>query len=108
MAISAYEQVEELDQDGHYHLGVLHLVNGDPAAAKREADTILARDPDHLFGLFTAAQAEQGLGRTEEARSFFSRFLERYDAERARNLPEYMEHDRAFPAMLEEARRSAG
>lgn len=106
MAISAYGAVPELDADGHYHVAVLHLAGGDPAAARASADSILAIAPNHLFGLFTAAQAEQGLGNTAAARELYSRFSDSFDAEVALGRTEYSEHEAVMPMMREEARQA--
>jgi hypothetical protein len=103
MALGAYQRVDDLDRDGHYHVAVLEFVNGNPAGARARADTILAEEPDHLFGLATAAQAELKMGNVAEGRALFSRFLEVYDTESRRNLPEYAEHSPVIPAMREEA-----
>jgi len=108
MAIMAYGRVENLDADGRYHLAALHLVNGDAAAARAEADKLLAASPTHLFGLFVAAQAADATGKRDEAKAFFRRFDASYDAEMAKNLPEYGEHAQGLPQMREQARASAG
>ena len=108
MAIAAYGRVENLDADGRYHLAALHLVNGDAAAARSEADRLLAASSTHLFGLFVAAQAADASGQREEAKTFFRRFDQAYDAEMAKNLPEYQEHSQGLPQMRELARASAG
>ncbi len=108
MAIMAYGRVENLDADGRYHLAALHLVNGDAASARAEADRLLAASPTHLFGLFVAAQAADATGKRDEAKAFFRRFDESYDAEMAKNLPEYGEHAQGLPQMREQARASAG
>lgn len=108
MALAAYDMAGQPDTDARYHMGALHLVAGDPAAARAQADTILASNPRHLFGLFTAAQAEQEQGNTEEVRALYRRFLDAYDAEIARGLPEYQAHQPALPGMRAEAARVAG
>ncbi len=108
MAFGAYERVPELDNDARYHLGVLHLINDDPAAARAQADTILAAEPAHLFGLFTAAQAARNAGNTQEAGVLFQRFLDNYATEIGRDLPEYEAHQRAFPEMRAEAQAFVG
>ncbi|HEX8832409.1 MAG TPA: hypothetical protein VF705_14640, partial [Longimicrobium sp.] len=105
MAIMAYQRVDTLDADGRYHLAALQLVSGDYTGARAEADTLLAANPTHLFGLFTAGQAESSLGNRAESKRFFQRFLQSYDAELARKLPEYEEHSQALPAMKAEAER---
>jgi hypothetical protein len=103
MALAAYQRVDDLDRDGHYHVAVLELVNGNPTGARAHADTILAEEPDHLFGLASAAQAEMMRGNESEGRAFFRRFLEVYDTESQRPLPEYAEHRPVIPAIREEA-----
>jgi uncharacterized membrane-anchored protein len=105
MAIMAYQRVDSLDADGRYHLAALELVAGDFAAARAQADTLMRRNPTHLFGLFTAAQAEGSRGNMDQAKSLFQRFLQSYDSELAKKLPEYEEHAQALPAMKAEAER---
>jgi tetratricopeptide (TPR) repeat protein len=105
MAIQAYGMVPERNADLHYHLGELYRVKGDLDAARAQADTILAADPQHLFGLFGAANTEQTRGNTGEARALFQRFLDGYAAQVARNLPEYQEHQQGLPAMRAEAQK---
>jgi hypothetical protein len=106
MALAAYEDVPELDADGHYHMAVLHLAAGDPAAARARADSILADAPDHLFGLFTAAQSEQAMGNTRAAQALYTRFNESFDAETALGRAEYGEHQAVMPMMRQEAREA--
>lgn len=103
MALGAYERVEELDADPRYHIAVLELLAGNPDAARAQADAILTEEPDHLFGLHVAAQAERQRGRTEEAVRLFSRFLEVYPAQIERDLPEYEAHRPALPELRAEA-----
>lgn len=99
MAIQAYGMVPERDADLHYHLGELYRITGSVDAARAQADTILAADPRHLFGLFAAAQAEGERGNANAAKAMYQRFLDAYPAEVARNLPEYQEHSQGLPAM---------
>lgn len=106
MALMAYERVPELDIDGRYHLAVLQLVNDDPQAARVQADSILALAPDHLFGLFTAAQAEQSMGNEAAARELYQRFLDNFDAQVDADRQEYREHAQTLPALQEEAQRA--
>ncbi|HSU16884.1 double zinc ribbon domain-containing protein [Longimicrobium sp.] len=99
MAVMAYQRVDSLDADGRYHLAALQIVGGNFDAARAEADSILARNPTHLFGLFTAAEAEQRRGNSAAAKDFSQRFLRAYDSELAKKLPEYEEHAQGLPAM---------
>ncbi|HET6231768.1 MAG TPA: zinc ribbon domain-containing protein [Longimicrobiaceae bacterium] len=106
MAIAAYGMVPDLDADGHYHLAILQLVAGDGKEARAESDSILAKDPKHLFGLFTAAQAEAAMGNASVAKTFYKRFVDLYPSEMARGLPEYKEHAQALPPMKEAAEKA--
>lgn len=108
MAVSAYQMVPELDADGHYHLGTLNLLAGDAQAAKAEAEIILASQPDHLFGLFVAARAEEMLGNTTGSAERFERFLEVYDSETAKRLTEYEAHQPALLSMRQQATQAVG
>lgn len=108
MAIQAYGMVEERDADLHYHLAELYHLRGDAPAARTHADSILAADPGHLFGLFTAARAEALRGDRAAALPLFRRFVDGYAAEFARNLPEYQGHAQGLPAMRAEAERALG
>lgn len=103
MAISAYGMVEDLDLDGLYHVALIQLVNGQPAEALATSNTILESAPQHLFGLFTAAEAQQALGDEEAARELYRRFLEGYDTEIGTNRPEYSDHAAVLPGMRQQA-----
>lgn len=108
MAIAAYDRVPSLDLDGHYHVAVLHLVNDDPRGARDRSEAILREVPTHLFGLFTAAQAEQMLGDRTEAERLYRRFLDAYDTESTVARPEYADHAAILPVMREEAAGAVG
>lgn len=103
MAIQAYGMVEDLDDDGLYHLAVLHLVAGDPAQARATTDRILDASPDHILALGVAAEAAAAAGDSAAAAADYRRLLEGYGAESAKPLPEYVDHQ----PMLEEYRERA-
>ena len=108
MALSAYSMVGTLDNDARYHVAILDLVGGDAAGAGAQADTILAKEPKHLLALFTKAQAEEAQGNAAQARQYYQRFLESYDGERTRDLPEYQDHARILPTLQEQAKKAVG
>ena len=108
MAIQAYGMVPDRDADLHYHLGELYRLTGDAPAARAQADTILAADPQHLFGLYGAARAEELRGDAGAAKGMYQRFLDAYAAQVARNLPEYQEHSQGMPAMRAAAQQAVG
>ena len=101
MAVQAYGMVEGLDDDGFYHLAILHLTAGEYDRARQAAERILADSPDHVLALGVSAEAAGAAGNEAAADSLYRRLLDGYAAEAARPLPEYQEHRR----MLTEYRR---
>ncbi|HUE96362.1 MAG TPA: zinc ribbon domain-containing protein [Longimicrobiaceae bacterium] len=108
MAIASYEMAGDLDLDGRYHLAVIHLVNGQPDEALAVANAMLAEVPTHLFGHFSAAEAEQMRGNPEAAAGHYRAFLENFEAEIARGRAEYAEHQAALPGMRQQAAQAVG
>ncbi|HWK89513.1 MAG TPA: zinc ribbon domain-containing protein [Longimicrobium sp.] len=106
MAIQAYGRVPERDADLHYHLGELYRLQGDAVAVRAQADSVLAADPEHLFGLVMAGRAEQMRGNADASRASYRRFLGVYTAQVARNLREYQDHAQALPALRQEAEQA--
>jgi tetratricopeptide (TPR) repeat protein len=105
MALAAYEQAGELDADGLYHLSLLQSLAGQPRAALNTAERVLATSPDHLLALAAAAEAARDAGDHAAARRYYERFLAVYDTERARQLPEYLDHSRILPLHRQDAER---
>jgi tetratricopeptide (TPR) repeat protein len=106
MAIQAYQMAEPLDADGLYHLALIHDVAGDYTSGRAAAERILDASPNHLLGLAAAAEAAERAGDGAAARSYYQRFIAAYDAERARGLPEYQDHEQILPKHLASARRA--
>jgi hypothetical protein len=92
MALGAYGQLDSVDADARYHAAVLRMQVGDLAGALALADTILARDPGHLFGYIirgTVAGLQNDPVRRQQAeRDFRAHFA----AESAAGRLEYQEH----------------
>jgi hypothetical protein len=105
MALMAYREVPDLDDDGYYHLAVLEAAAGEHASALATAERLLARSPAHLLGLGIASEAALELGNADQARLFARRLLEAWDGERDRQLAEYLDHARVLPVYREAAER---
>lgn len=103
MAISALQALMPLDEHRRYDLGLIHLASGDAAAARAQADTILAAKPTHLLGLALGMRAANALGRTADATRFGAKFTEVLTSERAKNLPEYADHAPDVAEAIDEA-----
>lgn len=105
MAIDAYGMAAPLDADGLYHLAVVHVVAGDPDAARETAERLLATRNTHLLGLAVAGEASLAAGDTAAARGYYGRLLEAYEAEVSQQLPEYQAHARSLPEFRATAQR---
>ena len=103
MALQAYEGAGTLDADGLFHLGLLQLEGGHLAEATATSQRIAQSDANHLFGLALAGEAAMARGDQAAARTAFSRFLERFDGEIARGLPEYEMHRPALDEYRQQA-----
>jgi len=108
MALSAYGMLEEIDADARYHAALIRLHTGDMTGARALADTMLAKQRSHLFGIIvqgTIARFEKNDAAL--ARSYAD-FLKYYDAETTAKRPEYAEHPRALEDFLAAARAAKG
>jgi tetratricopeptide (TPR) repeat protein len=104
LAITAYEQLAQLDLDGRYHLALLHLAVNQPEAALADAEIMLDEVQNHLLGLTAAARAHDVLGHEDQAAQYFQLFLDAYTPDAAASRPEYIDHGRGLPARRELAR----
>ena len=104
MAIGSFEALQPLDAHRRYDLGLIGVVSGDPAMARAQADTILRAAPAHLLGLILAMRAAGQQLDTAARRGFSARFTAALDGERAKRLPEYLEHAADIDAAAREPR----
>jgi hypothetical protein len=106
MAIGAYQRLDSLTLDHRYDLGSVAVVAGDEEIARAQADTILARSPNHLLGLILAISVARTAGDAPRAQALERRLIAAAPAERAKQLPEYRMHGREIDAALAAARRT--
>jgi hypothetical protein len=103
MAVAAFAMLDPVTVDARYHMAMLHLHVGNLDAAASQADTVKRTHPDHLFGYVIGAAVARWRKDDKARDADYDQILQRYDAEMAKRLPEYLEHQ----AMLEELRRTA-
>lgn len=108
MAIQAYGMVDNLDDDGLFHLSLLHLTAGSFDEAIQTAQRILDGNPNHLLGLAVSAQAEEAAGDSAAANQYWQRFLDAYSSEAGKPLPEYVDHQQILPEYRTMAREALG
>lgn len=103
MAIQSQLALAPLDDHRRYDLGLLGMVSGDGAMAGAQADSILARNPDHLLGLILAMRSAGMRADAAERGRIAAKLMAVVDVERAKRLPEYVDHDPDITAALKEA-----
>lgn len=108
MAIQSYDMARPLDQDGLFHLSMLHSQNQDSQSALAVAQEGLETYPDHLLNLNAAAHAAAALGDTALAEQYYQRFLDVQSVEEGKGLTEYQAHANMFPEMRAEAEAFLG
>lgn len=92
MALGAYEQLDQVDQDARYHAAMIHLVVGEFPQARAKADTILAENAKHLFGFIIRGEVAEQQNDTAALAKAYADFLAAYDAETKAARQEYREH----------------
>lgn len=103
MAVMSFEALQPLDAHRRYDLGLLGVVSGDGNMARAQADTILAANPTHLLGLILAMRATGLQGDTDTRAQFARRLSAALVSERAKGLPEYIDHGPDIDAAVREA-----
>jgi hypothetical protein len=105
MAIGAFAALEPLNAHRRYDLGLIGVVSGDGLMARAQADTILRAAPSHLLGLILGMRAAGLQLDTLARRDFAARFAAALPAERAKRLPEYIDHEADIDAAATAAAR---
>lgn len=103
MALQAYEQLDTVDADARFHLATLKLHSGDVDGASAIADTLLRKDPGHLFGYVIQGTVARWKKDDAALKKAYAAFLSHYDAEMKKARPEYADHER----MMTDFRQSA-
>ena len=92
MALSAYQQLDQIDADARYHAAMIHAIVGETAPALAKADSILLDQPGHLFAFVIRGEVAEQLNDGDQLAKAYSDFLAAYDAEIGANRKEYLEH----------------
>jgi hypothetical protein len=102
MAIMAYGMLPEHTADLQLHVALVQIAAGNPKAATAVADTLLQKNPDHLFGYIVRAEAARAAGDAAAEKQAKADFSARVAKEAARtDRPEYQEHQ----ALIDEYRK---
>lgn len=107
MALQAYAAVTPLDPDARLHIGMIQLAQGNATAAAAQADSIVRQARTHLFGPLLKARAAEASGNATALRQAYTAFLANWAGERAKNLPEYDQHESVLTELRTAAQRGA-
>lgn len=108
MTVQAYGNVSPLDIDARLHIGLVQVEIREFAASLAQADTIVRESRTHLFGPLLRARVAQRRADQAAARTAWRAFLQNYDTELAKNLPEYQQHGTMLSQARTEAQGAAG
>jgi hypothetical protein len=108
MALMAYAQLDTIDADARYHAALLKVHTGDVNASRALADTILTRNPGHLFGYVIQGTVARFRKDEKALGQAYSGFLKHYDAEMKAGRPEYQEHRRSLDDFRKAALEAGG
>jgi Double zinc ribbon len=108
MALQATAALGTLNDDEHYHVGLINAALGNFAATAAEADTIARDDPHHLFVPLLRWEVADHDKDAAGMRRAYRQFLDDYDQEIATGKPEYTAHKTRLDAFREEARDAVG
>lgn len=108
MALQAYRNLESVDADARYDIAMIRLHTGDIAGARALADSILADQPDHLFGYVLQAALARFEGDDVQLQEIYRRFLGAWDKEMAAKRPEYSAHQTTLDRFEQTARAPSG
>lgn len=106
MALGAYANLDSLDADAQYHVGLLRGALGDNEGMIAMADSLQAHVPGHLLATTLRKAAADALGDSATVMDTYRQFLADYVSEAAIERREYMLHQRSIDAFFEEARRA--
>jgi hypothetical protein len=105
MAIQSIEALTPLTLHSRYDLGLVGLASGDLAMAAAQSDTILKASPTHLLGLALSARVADARGDAPGAKRIRQKLVAAEKSERAKGLPEYLDHDTDLRAAIDLARK---
>jgi hypothetical protein len=92
MALMAYAQLDTIDADARYHAALIKVHTGEVDGSRALADTLLAKDPGHLFGYMIRGTVARFQKNDKQLSRAYGDFLQHYDPEMKLARPEYGEH----------------
>mgnify|MGYP002631631130 CR=1 FL=1 len=92
MAVQAYNSLPVLDDDAHYHLGLIYGIAGDDEQGRLQIAALKQAAPNHLLAMMLEHAIAEKSGDTAAAAKISAAFTAAYVAEMATGRPEYLAH----------------
>jgi len=108
MALQAYQNLPEVDQDARYHAAMLRLHGGDIAGAQALADTIGTIQKGHLFSYVLNTAIARFSNDQAKLKQNYEGYLTHLDAEMAAGRSEYQDHKAMLDNFTTQARAATG
>ena len=102
MAVAAYDQLESLDLDALYHVGLIQAAAGDGESAWDAAQRMKAIVPGHLLASLLEHRLALDQGDQEKASRAIERFKASYDEEIKIDRLEYRDHQLSIDQFREQ------
>lgn len=108
MALMAYQNLPEVDQDARYHAAMLRLHGGDIEGAQVLADSIGTVQKGHLFSFVLNAAIARFTSDQAKVQQSYQGYLGSYEAEMAAGRTEYQDHKTMLDNFTRQAREATG
>lgn len=102
MAIAAYDQLESLDLDALYHVGLIHAAAGDLDSAGDAVERLKAAVPEHLLASLLEHRLAMDANDQARADRAIEQFRAHYDDEIRIDRLEYRDHERSIVQFREQ------
>jgi len=102
MAVAAYDQLDGLDLDGLYHVGLIHAAAGNAESAWDAVERLKAVVPGHLLASVLEHRLAMEEGDQAKADRATERFRTHYDEEINVDRQEYRHHRRSIDLFQEQ------
>lgn len=101
-ALQAYDLVDILDADAHYHIGLIHATTGDFGKVRKQVEILKQFSPSHLLGLILEHDAAEQSGDGEAAARASAAYAAAYASQIKAERPEYEAHRNSIEKFLAE------
>lgn len=106
MALAAYGELDELDGDARFHVGLIEAISGGADAALAQADSLDLAVSGHLLASNIRHTVAEKRGDVDAARRAYRAFLDNYEPELASRRPEYAAHQQLLEAFRTRAQQA--